>query len=467
MNAAFLSCLMTALSVAVSPAPAGAAPAGPAEQYIEAQLRVVRGLEGRLDSLADAADAAAGRLLAGGSIYLAGEPGIVSELAVRAGGLCGAKALPPGRIATTLGPNNMVLFSDYGLPKQKPTDTWPRLAKTGALVIAFASADSPIFKVPLPENVRPVPLDIPCDSRLIVRPDGERLIPTAPPAIAVGQWAYVAELIGACRRQHKQLAVYLSIHLDPGQKRFRRTSGLMFEPELRPEPVDRKAYSGRFLAAVRDSLEAIRRDEIPNIRKAGAWLAEASAAHAKIIRNFQGHLGPVEAGLPGDAGFFSNLKPLRATGPEGEAWARANLRPGNVFALLGYQKSEDALAAAANAQGARTIFITSQGPSPQQRRSPQHLYVDPHWPYTDACLALPGYDVKACPLSGILGLSCYYAICGEALESGLPASGGCSRRGHFFAQYACHCAFEEAEPPDKDPTDRVVSWGDRFAIACR
>ena len=67
------------------------------------------------------------------------------------------------------------------------------------------------------------------------------------------------------------------------------------------------------------------------------------------------------------------------------------------------------MAAAANALGVRTIFITSRGPGAERAASPRHLYIDPHWPVTDACLDLPGYDVKACPLSCIMNLTCYYA----------------------------------------------------------
>jgi len=89
------------------------------------------------------------------------------------------------------------------------------------------------------------------------------------------------------------------------------------------------------------------------------------------------------------------------------------------FLALGYQENEDARAAAVNALGARTIFITSAAPSATQAGNPRHLYVNPHWPRSDACLELAGYDVKACPLSGILGLTCYYAICGE-MARGLP-----------------------------------------------
>jgi len=404
--ASVLACCLVAQSAA----------AGPAEEYLDAQLRVVAGLEGELDRLADAADAATERLLAGGQIWLAGEPGMISELVGRAGGLCGAKVLPSRAAALPLGKNDVVIFSDYGLPEPSPPDAWSRLLKSDALVIAFAAEENPILKGPLPENIRPIGLKMPYDSRIMPGPDGRRFMPVAAPAIATAEWAYVAELIGACRRQHRQLAVYLSIFLDPDRQRYKRTAGLLFEPDLRPEPVARKEYAGQFLAAVRSSLEAIRSEEIPNLRKAGAWLAEAAAAHAQIIRNFQGHLPPAEAGGPGDVDFFTNARPIRDTGPEGEAWVRANLHAGDVYLLLGYQQNEDAMAAAANALGARTIFFTSRGPGAQERENPRHLYVNPHWPYTDACLDLPGYDVKACPLSGICGLTCYYAICGEAAK---------------------------------------------------
>jgi len=97
----------------------------------------------------------------------------------------------------------------------------------------------------------------------------------------------------------------------------------------------------------------------------------------------------------------------------GEKWIRENLREGDVYLFLGYQENEDARAATINALGARTIFLTSATPSDQQAKNRRHLYVNPHWSRSDACLELSGYDVKACPLSGILGLTCYYAICNE------------------------------------------------------
>jgi len=390
------------------------ATAAPAEDYIDAQLRVVRGLQAHIGSIADTADQAAAKLAGGGNIYLAGEPGMVAELLGRAGGLCAAKPLARNQPLSKLRSGDVVLYSDYGLPHRKANRDWSDLCASGALVVAFASAKNPIFENPLPANVRPIPVDIPCDSCLAESAAGERLIPTATPAIAIAEWTFTAELIGACRRQNRQLAVYLSIFLDEGRRRLKRTVGLLFEPNLRPQAVAREEYAGKFLAQVRNSLTAIRSNEVEKIRVAAGWLREASASHHKIVRNFMGHLPPVEAGMPGDVGFFTTM--VRPTGDEGAKWIRENLHEGDLYLFLGYQQNEDAMAEAANALGVRTIFMTSQRPGAAAAANPHHLYIDPHWPTTDACLDLPGYDVKACPLSCIMDLTCYYAICGEAIR---------------------------------------------------
>jgi uncharacterized phosphosugar-binding protein len=389
-------------------------PAGqPAEDYIDAQLRVAQGLEARIDSITDAADVAAGGLLLGGNLYLAGEPGMVAELLGRAGGLCGAKAITPDRPLPKLLATDVVLYSEYG-PAQKSDDRWKKLVASNAIVVVFASAKNDILSSPLPKNVCPIPVDVPCDSRMIATASGERLIPTAPPAIAMAEWTFTAELIGACRRKNRQLAVYLSIFLDEGHRRLQRTNGLIFEPDLRPEPVARGAYAREFLAKVLALLTAVRADEIQKIRTAAGWLREASANKNKIVRNFMGHLPPIEAGKPGDLHCFTAM--TTATGAEGVKWIRENLHEGDVYLFLGYQENEDAMAAAANALGARTIFMTARRPGAQQGANPRHLAIDPHWPVTDGCLVLPGYDVKACPLSCIMGLTCYYAICGETIK---------------------------------------------------
>lgn len=408
------------LAVLALPLPATA---GPAEDYLDAQLRVVTALDSRVDAMADAADQAAAGLVAGGNVYLAGERGIVSELAGRAGGLCGAKAIPADKPLPKLQPSDVVFFSDYGLPTKPGAGGWgwKELAGSGALVLAFASAENPILREPLPKNVRPFPLAIPCDSRMVTTAAGERTVPTASPAVALAQWAVTAELIGACRRQNRQLAVYLSMFLDEGHRRLKRTRGLLFEPDLRPSPVARGQYAREYLAKARGSLTAIRGDQIEAIRKAGQWFRETSGepsavSKRQIVGNLMGHLPPVELGAPEDKSCFTQQ--VRGMGEPAAKWIRENLHEGDLYFFLGYQQNEDVMAAAAKSVGARTVFITSRAPDAEAASWPRHLYINPHWAITDGCVELEGYDVKACPLSGVIGMTCYWAIRAESLQAG-------------------------------------------------
>ena len=299
-----------------------------------------------------------------------------------------------------VGANDLVLLSDYGTPGKLKTEL-EKLAGTKALVIVFASAENLLLRQPLAAYLRVVPVDIPLDSRLLAPRCGERLIPTASPAIATAEWTFVAELLGACRRRHRQLAVYLSIWLDPGQRRYKRTQGLLFEPGLRPAAVARGQYAHAFLSSAGRSIEAVRSEELVSIRRAAAWLREAVAAHRQTVRTLRGHLPEVEAGSGGEGHYFT--KTVAFGDERGEKWIRQNLRPHDVYLFLGYQENEDARAAAINALGARTIFITSAAPLRPQATNPRHLYVNPHWPRSDACLELSGYDVRACPLFVHLG----------------------------------------------------------------
>ena len=387
---------------------ASRAAAGPAEDYLDAQLRVVKGLEGSVSTLVEAADLAATRLIGGGRLLLAGDRGIIAEVNGRAGGPCSTQVVSPGK--TLVAKGDVVLFSE-SVPTDEAESAWM------ALTVLFAPAERPDRpQWQLKANVRPVLVDIGPDACLLKLPSGERCVSKAAPALAIAEWAFVAELIGACRRQGKQLAIYLSIHLDEGRKRFERTRGLMFEPGLKPEPVPAGQFAKAFLGHVRTSLEGMRRDDGAAIRKAAAWLREAKAAGRKTVRHLYGHMPPHEVGSPGDPPIFTDT----VTGPvggQGAEWVQKNLHEGDAYLLIGYQQNEEAMAAAASAVGARSIFMTSLPPGAEQAKDPLHLYVNPHWPVTDGCLELPGYDVKACPLSAIMGLACYYAICAEAIAA--------------------------------------------------
>ena len=146
--------------------------AGVAERYIEAQLQVLASLEKKVESLTEAAEESAARLVAGGNLYLAGEPGMVSELLSRAGGPCGAKALPLDKPLPAMTRNDVVLLSDYGTPG-KLAAALEKLAAAESLVIVFASAENPLLRRPPSSgNRRFVPVDIPWERALGCAPVG-------------------------------------------------------------------------------------------------------------------------------------------------------------------------------------------------------------------------------------------------------------------------------------------------------
>ncbi|MDD4872514.1 MAG: hypothetical protein PHR77_18345 [Kiritimatiellae bacterium] len=387
--------------------------AGPAENYIDAQLRAVRTMESQVDRITQIAEESASRVLAGGSIYLAGEKGMVAELLGRAGGLCAAKRLDADKPLPCLAINDVVIFSHYGPATTCKTSAWQNVTGSGVLVVAFAAIENPILRQPLPSGVRAIPVDITADAFLVKQSFGQSFIPLPSPAIAMAQWTYVAELIAACRRQHKHLAVYLSLNLDEGRKRFERTKGLMFDPEYADTPIAAGTLGRQFIASVRRSLEVIRASQVGPIRDAAGWVREAAKSGKQLVRNLHGHLPPLDVGGPGDVPYFSQS--IRTVGDAGAQWIREHLHAGDLYLFVGYQDNEDKMSAAANGLGAQTIFITSSSSGLQQLKNKLHLYINPHWAIYDGCVDLPGYDVKACPVSAILGMTCYWAICAEAV----------------------------------------------------
>ena len=94
----------------IFPSTVRVAAAGPAEDYIDAQLNVVQGLENDVDSIVCTADVGCPwTALPAAIIYLAGEPGMVAELLGRAGGLCGAEGHRAGQ-AVAKTPSRRMLF---------------------------------------------------------------------------------------------------------------------------------------------------------------------------------------------------------------------------------------------------------------------------------------------------------------------------------------------------------------------
>jgi hypothetical protein len=75
--------------------------------------------------------------------------------------------------------------------------------------------------------------------------------------------------------------------------------------------------------------------------------------------------------------------------------------PGDVLVHIGYQHPPTVMLQRARRSGARVIYVDIL----QDRdyaRDQGVIWIDPMWPWADACVPIRGYDVPALPASGIV-----------------------------------------------------------------
>ncbi len=356
------------------------------ESYL---LRVAAAMErcgAGIPAMRDAAETAAARLVAGGRLWAAGQPGMVSELSGRAGGLMMIRPLGDQKP----GDGDVVL---YFPERDAEVPAW---ARGGVLVIRFGSC---------PESA-----PAPC---LPNHAEAFRISPTL--ANAIPGWLFTGELIAAITRLGKMPVIYESIGLYGGNARIvqYRNGGIAFHDEA-PPPVAHGVIGRCYVEAMTAMLRRVDREERDKMARAAAWARESRARGGRLFMYSMGHLFPDEVEKTAIGAVFRSAV--------WNAGFRASPKPADVFgaddfvALIGYQHPPDDLLRRARPAGARVAylalyadrdFISDEGV----------LWIDPMWPWADACVPIEGYDVPLIAASGILNgaiaWELYRLTCGE------------------------------------------------------
>ena len=95
---------------------------------------------------------------------------------------------------------------------------------------------------------------------------------------------------------------------------------------------------------------------------------------------------------------------------------KRELQAGDLFFFLGYYNRPREAYALARKRGA-TIAEVITGPAPDGGPAPD-LVIRPSWPYGDALVQVPEYDIPILPASGIVQTSIYWAVIGTLALSG-------------------------------------------------
>lgn len=330
-----------------------------------------------LQPMRPAVEDVAQRIIGGGRLYTAGEPALVSEMTGRAGGLM--LNLPLGEALPTAA--DAVLYfadADHPLPEA--------LARSGASIVQFGGAGEAlagVHTVTLPEEA---PL----------------LSPTLENTLL--GWLFTAELVGACTRAEKMPVIYESVGLGSGFPRIRKyqEQGILFHSDRTVARQTVGKAGEAYINAVSAMLRRCEKENRPALDRAGQWIATALRNGGRPRVYTMGHLFPrALERIPladrlqlGDwiAGFSDAVPPKDTFGK------------GEVVVHLGYQHPATAMLQRAKAAGARAVYIAVR-PDRDFPSGPTCIWMDPMWPFEDACVYLPGYDIPLLPASGLVSLA--------------------------------------------------------------
>jgi hypothetical protein len=316
-----------------------------------------------------AVDTAAARLAAGGRLWLAGQPGMVSELSGRAGGMMMAKPLDTDASK----PGDVVLyFGGTGAP--------PIAAEVQGTLIAFGKTAPPSAEYLLTPPASDLP-DLYTN--------------------AVAGWLFTGELIAALIRLGKMPVIYESIGVYSGFARIQQyeNGAVPFHSEQPvPAPLMPGELGRRYVDRISAMLTRVGDEQQQNLARAGSWCQEARKRGDKLYMYSMGHLFPA---LVDDTDLATTF--TSATWNAGFRGDPPNhsYQEGEVTVHIGYQHPPSLLLRRAREAGAKVVYVAVR-PDRDFRDDEGVIWIDPMWDWPDACVDIEGYDAPLLAASGLV-----------------------------------------------------------------
>ena len=351
------------------------------DSYLERAVIAVDACRDVVPAMQAPAEAAAARLSAGGKLWVSGQPSWVSELTGRAGGIMMVQNLGD----KTPEAGDVVLFAQsdgVALPET--------LCDSGAMVVVFGG--------PHPED----------ETTWFDNHAGTAGISPALANVIPG-WIFSAELVGALTRLGKMPVMFETIGLPGGFPRIYnyQAKGIFWHEPHDVPPIAPGVLGVRYTGAVKSILQRVEREDRQALNTAGAWAAEALASGHQVIVYSMGHFLPEEIDKTAiGADFKSGVwnSGFTSSPPPDDTYVR-----GDAIIHIGYQHPPYGLFEKARAAGARVIYVDILRHR-DYVNDPGVLWIDPMWPWSDACVPIEGYDISVLPPSGIVNSAIAWEI---------------------------------------------------------
>ncbi|MCX8063559.1 MAG: hypothetical protein N3G21_00105 [Candidatus Hydrogenedentes bacterium] len=332
-----------------------------------------------IPAMVQVAEMVANQIAAGGKLYAGGNPALVSEVSGRAGGL-------------------MLI-----------TSLQERAKLDGDAVLFFADAEHPISLKDLSTKVCWVVFGVtqPVQGANTLPMRDYGLSPTL--TMAIQSWMFIGELISACTRLGKMPVLYESIGLYggiPRQQKYQGKNIFWHEehqvPQISPGTLARE-YALRVSAMLRRCEEKHRSD----FERIGIWVAEANKAGHNLRMYSMGHLFPNEVNTTAIGRLF--ISGVWNAGFSYIPEPNDQFYRGDVIIHIGYQHPPRTMLERATSAGAKAVYVAPYMDRDYPTDS-DTVWIDPMYPFGDACVPISGYDIPALPASGVVNAAIAWEI---------------------------------------------------------
>lgn len=376
----------------------------------------------------DAAGAIAARFIAKPELFVYDSIGsFVSEAAGRAGGLMDITGIRDAADASAKLSDASALVIGARSPDDAGALAVAQAAKAaGALVIAICPAGKGLpgladhfLDDKAPGDMGTVP----------VRGASSPVSPTVGVLNVAVLWSLTGQTIQDLLEAGYVPRVYLSIQL-PGGTEY--DNKLRSGPALTQieAPADSHATHDRaneYLAKAREAIATIRAQEMDKMAAAADAAAKAVLSGHKAFHFDIGHMWPQESATDraGNPGVFGEVA---------AAYDPKPIQPGDFLlwgSILGGFKQEVTSARQLRESGVSIALIYVPSTPEQGIREDEggkvasdyaNIAIEGHYPYADGCLSFAEIPAPACPLSGFVNFSTYWAIAAQTAANLLAAS---------------------------------------------
>lgn len=389
-------------------------PAGGATESIyRACLEWFDSAEGKVAAMVPAAEAAAERLMAGGTLYVAGNGGFVDELEYRAGGFPFTQPWS----GQNLDGKDVLLVGCF-----RPNEMENRFSHLNFIAAGYGRRFGQGMLVHFashkwPQIARLVPLvnEGRWGSRL-------HLVDTAAPRggsladLSVGQmattalaWAFSGEVIAAATRKGKMLATYASDWEPNGRAWDASVKDQHVHPTYKVPPVEPGKLGKQYLRICRGFLrDFVRTGQPEQVRLAGQRLAACTKRGGVVWVTCDGHVHPRGSVVPRE--LTGVLMHGRSYG-----WWAAGRRfpPQDMLLYMGYLRYPGRVVDQVLRRGAGAVVVAvDPGPT-----NPRLTHIRGCWKDFDTVIDLPNYPIRVLPASGVVQTPQWYSIMAEMLAA--------------------------------------------------